>query len=76
MPYTHKSSTPWDGSMEHESVRNSPAKHFFSTLPAYVQESIMQSGVDFSSEHDLRSFVDNLGQHGTERNFNDNGGME
>jgi hypothetical protein len=33
---------------------------YFSTLPTMVKESIIQSGVKFNSENDLRTFVKNL----------------
>ncbi len=33
---------------------------YFANLPKLIQESIMQSGIDFQSEKQLREFVDQL----------------
>ena len=33
---------------------------YFATLPAYIQESVKQSGLDFTCEEDLRCFVESL----------------
>ena len=35
---------------------------YFSTLPPMLKESIIQSGVQFNSEDELRAFVDHLNQ--------------
>ncbi len=36
--------------------------HYFSTLPAALQESIEQSGIKFTSLEHLQAFVRNLNQ--------------
>ncbi len=46
-----------------ESFFKDPSMHqYFSTLPSMIQESIIQSGVKFSSVDELRRFVENLNQ--------------
>lgn len=43
--------------------QNNPAmQQYFQSLPAYIQESIKQSGVDLKNEQELRDFVDHLNQ--------------
>ncbi len=37
-------------------------QQYFSSLPAYIQESIKQSGVKLQTVDDMRRFVDNLNQ--------------
>lgn len=37
-------------------------KQYFNSLPAFVQESIEQSGVSFNNVNELRTFVQNLNQ--------------
>lgn len=36
------------------------AQQYFEALPAYIQESIKQSGLQFHTEQELRQFVENL----------------
>lgn len=33
---------------------------YFQSLPPFVQESIMQSGLSFKNEEDLRKFAENF----------------
>ncbi len=33
---------------------------YFSTLPKFIQESIMQSGLEFKSEEEIKKFVSQL----------------
>ena len=40
-------------------LKNSPV---FQSLPGYVRESIMQSGIDFQDEEHLRQFASTLDQ--------------
>lgn len=35
-------------------------QEYFSSLPKFIQESIIQSGVELSTEKDLRDFVAQL----------------
>lgn len=41
---------------------SSAAQQFFSSLPDYVQEMIMQRRQNIKSENDLRNYADNLTQ--------------
>lgn len=39
-------------------------QQYFASLPAYIQESILQSGVKLQTEEEIRQFVENLNQKG------------
>ncbi len=41
-------------------MQNLPQNPRFQSLPAWLQESIMQSGVEFSSDEELRSFASGI----------------
>lgn len=41
-------------------MQNLPQNPRFQSLPAWLQESIMQSGVEFSSEEELCSFASGI----------------
>ncbi len=43
-------SNPFEGEMQ----------RYFDTLPTFVQESIMQSSIEFSNKEEMRSFADQL----------------
>ncbi|MHB8063886.1 MAG: hypothetical protein ACYDG2_14860 [Ruminiclostridium sp.] len=40
--------------------KNKKFEGYFAMLPAHVQETLMQSGVDWSSENELHEIVANL----------------
>lgn len=45
--------------MKHNPLRPS-LEEYFQSLPAFMQESIRQSGIDFSTVDALEAFVNNL----------------
>ena len=40
--------------------QDSQMQQYFSTLPPMIQESILQSGIPFQTEEELRQAVENL----------------
>ncbi len=40
--------------------KNLDSNQYFMSLPAYIQETIKQSGVEIYSEEELRSCVENI----------------
>jgi len=43
-----------------QSPRNQEMNQYFSSLPAYVQESILQSGTKLNTVESMRRFVESL----------------
>ncbi|MGI5894174.1 MAG: hypothetical protein ACOX6P_06220 [Candidatus Merdivicinus sp.] len=38
-------------------MQNLPRDRYFQSLPVWLQENILQSGIQFGTEHDLQDFV-------------------
>lgn len=48
-------------------MQNLPQNPCFQSLPVWVQETILQSGAEFSSEQELREFAAGLARGGSAR---------
>lgn len=45
---------------DNKNNKNKKLDGYFSILPSHIQETLMQSGVDWSSENELYDIVNNL----------------
>lgn len=44
-------------------AQNPQSSQYFNSLPPMVQETIMQTGVKFTNEDDLKKYAENLMRH-------------